>query len=47
LSEHQKAVASAVLLAGGRVAAVTSVEQLLDCLDAWGIPRSRRVRVAA
>ena len=47
LSEHQKAVASALLLAGGRVGAVTSVEQLLACLDEWQIPRAGRVRVAA
>jgi hypothetical protein len=47
LSEAQKAVATAVLLAGGRVGAVASVEQLLDCLDEWRVPRAGRVRVAA
>jgi hypothetical protein len=47
LSDAQKSVASAVLLSGGHVAVVSSVEQLLDSLDAWRIPRSGRVRVAA
>jgi hypothetical protein len=47
LSEAQKAVATAVLLGGGHVAVVSSVEQLLACLDNWRVPRNRRVRVAA
>jgi hypothetical protein len=47
LSEAQKAVATAVLLAGGHVGVVASVEQLLDCLDEWRVPRAGRVRVAA
>jgi hypothetical protein len=47
LSEAQKAVASAVLMGGGHVAVVASVEQLIETLDAWRIPRAGRVRVAA
>jgi hypothetical protein len=47
LSEAQKAVATAVLLGGGHVGVVASVEQLLDCLDEWRVPRAGRVRVAA
>jgi hypothetical protein len=47
LSEAQKAVASAVLMGGGHVGVVASVEQLLDCLDEWRVPRAGRVRVAA
>ncbi|MFL5253254.1 MAG: hypothetical protein ACJ8AI_10235 [Rhodopila sp.] len=47
LSEAQKAVASAVLMGGGHVGVVASVEQLLDALDEWRVPRARRVRVAA
>jgi hypothetical protein len=47
LSDAQKSVATALLGAGGQVAVVSSVEMLLGCLDEWGIPRARRVRVAA
>jgi hypothetical protein len=43
LSAAQKAVAAAVLLGGGRVAVVRTVEELLRCLDVWEIPRARRV----
>jgi hypothetical protein len=47
LSEAQKAVATAVLMGGGHVAVVTSLEQLLAALDTWRVPRARRVQVAA
>jgi hypothetical protein len=47
LSEHQKAVATAVLVAGGRVGVATTAEQVLACLDAWSIPRNNRIKVAA
>ena len=47
LSEAQKAVASAVLMGGGHVAVVASMEQLLAALDQWRVPRAGRVRVAA
>jgi hypothetical protein len=47
LSDAQQAVASAVLMGGGHVAVVTTVEQLLEALDAWRVPRAGRVRVAA
>ena len=43
LSEAQQSVCSAVLAAGGRVAVVTTAEQLLCCLDEWGIPRKHRI----
>lgn len=46
-SEHQKSVASAILLSGGKVGACCTVEQVLECLDTWAIPRNRRVRFAA
>jgi hypothetical protein len=47
LSEAQQSVCSAVLAAGGRVAVVRDADELLECLDQWGIPRNRRVRTAA
>jgi hypothetical protein len=47
LSEPQKSVAAAVLAAGGRVAVVRDENELLACIDEWGIPRNHRVRVAA
>lgn len=46
-SDHQKSVATAILLCGGKVGACCSVEQVLECLDTWAIPRNRRVRFAA
>jgi hypothetical protein len=47
LSEAQKAVATALLMGGGHVAVVSTVEHLLAALDAWRVPRAGRVRVAA
>ena len=47
MSDAQQSVCSAVLAAGGKVAVVCSVEQLLAAVDAWGIPRAHRVQVAA
>jgi len=47
LSPEQQSVAAAVLGGGGRVGVVATAEQLLAVLDSWGIPRRRRVRVAA
>ena len=47
LSEPQQSVCAAVLAAGGRTAVVRDADELLACLDVWGIPRNRRVMVAA
>jgi hypothetical protein len=47
LSPAQQSVCAAVLAAGGRVAVVRDADELLAAIDEWGIPRNRRVRVAA
>lgn len=47
LSDAQQAVATALLLAGGKVGVASTVEQVLLLLDAWQVPRARRVRIAA
>jgi hypothetical protein len=44
LSDAQQAVAAAVILAGGKVAVVTDAAMLIEAIDAWGIPRARRIR---
>jgi hypothetical protein len=43
LSDAQRAVAAAVLAAGGHVGVARNAEEALACLDAWGIPRARRL----
>jgi hypothetical protein len=43
LSEAQQSVASAVLGAGGRVGVARDAGEVLTCIDAWQIPRARRV----
>jgi hypothetical protein len=43
LSDAQQAVAAAVLAAGGRCAVVRDAADMLVALDAWGVPRARRV----
>lgn len=43
LSTPQMAVCAAILSAGGRVAVVTSPEELLKTMDGWGIPRAGRI----
>lgn len=43
LSEHQKEVATAILLGGGLVGIATTVDELLICVDAWNIPRAHRI----
>ena len=35
----------AVLAGGGRVGVVRNAEEMLALLDAWGIPRARRLTV--
>lgn len=43
LSDAQKSVATAVVVAGGRVGVARSAAEVLMCLDEWGVPRHRRV----
>ena len=43
LSDPQQSVMSAVLASGGRVGVVRDADEMLGLLDAWGIPRARRV----
>jgi hypothetical protein len=43
LSAAQQSVAAAALSAGARYAVATSAEEVLACLDAWQIPRRRRL----
>jgi hypothetical protein len=43
LSDPQRSVMSAVLAGGGRVGVVRDAEEMLGLLDAWGIPRARRM----
>ena len=37
LSDPQRSVMAAVLASGGRVGVVRDAEEMLACLDAWGI----------
>lgn len=43
LSAAQRSVATAVLVAGGRVGIARDASEALMCLDEWDIPRNRRV----
>ena len=43
LSLAQQSVCAALLLAGGHVGVVRDVGELIGCIDAWNIPRARRV----
>ena len=43
LSHAQRSVAAALLAAGGRVGVVCSAADVLALLDAWSVPRARRV----
>ena len=45
MSDAQQSVSSAVLAAGGRVAIVRNANELLVCIDEWGIPRAHRVKL--
>lgn len=47
LSDHQQALATAILIAGGQVGVARDASEVLALLDEWGIPRARRVREAA
>jgi len=44
-SHAQRSVSSAILGAGGRVAAAQSAEDVLACLDEWQIPRKHRMHL--
>jgi hypothetical protein len=47
LSDPQQSVMAAVLASGGRVGVVRDAEEMLGLLDAWGIPRARRLVLCA
>jgi len=47
VSLEQQSVATAILLARGRYGVACSADDALALLDAWGVPRAGRVRVAA
>ena len=47
LSDPQQSVMAAVLAGGGRVGVVRDAEEMLGLLDAWGIPRARRLVLCA
>jgi hypothetical protein len=47
LSDPQQSVMSAVVPSGGRVGVVRDADEMLELLDAWGIPRARRLVVRA
>lgn len=46
LSEAQREVGAGILLSGCHFGVARSVEEVLDLLDCWEIPRSRRLRIA-
>jgi hypothetical protein len=43
LSDPQQSVMAAVLASGGRVGVARNADEMLGLLDAWGIPRARRL----
>lgn len=45
LRDTQRSIAAAVIAASGRVGVAARAEHVLDCLDAWDIPRHRRTRL--
>ena len=44
LSDAQRSIIAAVLASGGRAGVCRDATEVLACLDAWDIPRNRRVR---
>lgn len=44
LSPAQQSVGTALLVAGGRIGIARDAIEVLALLDAWGVPRARRVR---
>jgi hypothetical protein len=47
VSVPQRSMAATLLLSGCRIGVACDSDDVLRCLDEWGIPRKRRVRVAA
>jgi hypothetical protein len=47
LSDPQRSMAATLLLSGCRIGVARDEGEVLALLDAWQIPRKRRVRVAA
>jgi hypothetical protein len=47
VSLEQRAVGTAILIAGARWGVARNADEALALLDAWGVPRAGRVRVAA
>jgi hypothetical protein len=47
LSDPQRSVIAAVVVAGTRVAVARDWIEVLACLDEWAIPRKHRIREAA
>lgn len=45
LSPAQQSVGTALLVAGGRIGIARDAIEVLALLDAWGVPRARRVRM--
>jgi hypothetical protein len=45
LSDPQQSVMAAVLAGGGHVGVARNADEMLELLDAWGIPRARRWRL--
>jgi len=45
LSEEQRRFALSLLICGAQLAIVDRLEQLLDALDKWGLPRHRRTKL--
>jgi hypothetical protein len=46
LSDEQRSVITAILASGGRAGVARDATEVLACIDAWSIPRNRRVRDA-
>jgi hypothetical protein len=44
LSDAQRSVIAAILASGGRAGVARDATEVLACIDAWSIPRNRRVR---
>jgi hypothetical protein len=47
LSDPQRSMAATLLLSGCRIGVARDSDEVLRCLDEWGVPRRKRVRVAA
>jgi hypothetical protein len=47
LSDPQRSMAATLLLSGCRIGVACDANEVLRCLDEWGVPRRKRVRVAA